>query len=590
MKYIKTYILLLSLAMATGCKKLDIPPVNILKDEDVFSTDAGVGAYMVPIYANLPIEDFRYNFSGGFNQFPPFPALGLFTAEMLQADYVFRGSIESGSFGYWPYGDIRKINYLLETLPANSANFSKEQADSYLGEAHFLRAYFYFDLVKRYGGVPIVKVPQNPFNSTQEELRVERNSEEEVYKFIEEELNQAIALMPATASMVTGRANRNVALALKSRAMLYAGTIAKYGTIQLNGLLGIPSAEATNYFQKSYDAAVALEGKYTLYRGNPDKYQNYVNLFFDKNSSENIFVKDYKYPEITHSWDALNAPKQFVNGYGSFIQPTLDYVELYGELPVNNANGFPIRFDQRADLFKNVEPRLRATVILPGDSFRGELIDVQRGIYPTYINGDEAANSAVLKTAGNQDVLYNGKRVIGLSGINGGGTQTGFFIRKYQNSNLPQSDLALWRSDQAWIDMRYAEVLLNKAEAGLELGTPASAAKALIAINDIRDRAGAPLLSTLTIENVRLERRKELAFENHSWWDVRRWRTADKEFNNRIYKVLFPYYIFDENKYIFKKEDEMTKSRFTFQLRFYYEPIPGGEINKNPKLVPNPLY
>jgi hypothetical protein len=593
MRYIKIYILLVSLFTLSACRKLDIPPVNILKDEDVFSTPDGVGAYLVPVYENLPIEDFRYNFQAGFKQFAPFPALGLFTAEMLQADYVFRGSIEHGSFEYWPYAEIRKINYLLQTLPANSSNFSAEQVNSYLGEAHFLRAYFYFAMVKRYGGVPIVTVAQDPLNSTQEELRVPRNTEEDVYKFIESELKLAIEMMPETGNIVMGRANRNVALALKSRAMLYAGTIAKYGSVQLGGLLGIPQAQARDYFQKSYDAAVALEGKFSLYRGNADKYQNYVNLFFDRNSSENIFIKDYKYPEVTHSWDALNAPKQFVNGYGSFVQPTLDYVELYGALPVNNASGFPIRYDQRMDLFKNVEPRLRATVILPGDNFRNELIDVQRGIYPAYVNGDEAANSAALRTAGNTDVLYNGKRVTGLSGVgSGGSTQTGFFVRKYQNSDLPQSDLALWRSSQAWIDIRYAEVLLNKAEAGVELGTSESNAKALTAMNDIRDRAGAALLTAgeLSIENVRIERRKELAFENHSWWDLRRWRTADKEFNNRIYKVLFPYYIFNENKYIFKKEEELSKSRFTFQIRFYYEPIPGGEINKNPKLVQNPLY
>jgi hypothetical protein len=591
-KYIKTFLIVLSVFAATGCNKLDIAPVNILKDEDVFSTDAGVGAYMIPIYANLPIEDFKYNFAQGFNQFPPFPALGLFTAEMLQVDYVFRGSIESGSFGYWPYGDIRKINYLLEALPKNASNFSQNQVNAYLGEAHFLRAYFYFDLVKRYGGVPIVKIPQDPFNSTQEELRIRRSSEEEVYKFVEEELNLAIQLMPDAVG-AKGRANRNVALALKSRAMLYAGTIAKYGTIQLNGLLGIPAGQAKDYFQKSYDAAVMLEGKYSLYRANADKYQNYVNLFLDKNSTENIFIKDYKYPEMTHSWDALNAPKQFVSGYGSFINPTLDYVELYGDLKVNDDNGFPIRFNQRIDLFKNVEPRLRATVILPGDNFRNEVIDVQRGIYPTYKNGDDVSNDAALKTAGNTDVLYNGKRVIGLSGMGvGGSTGTGFYVRKYQNSNLSQGDLTLWRSDQAWIDMRYAEVLLNKAEAGVELGTPEAATKALAAMNDIRDRAGAPILQPdqLTLNTVRIERRKELAFENHSWWDLRRWRTADKEFNNRIYKALFPYYVFDENKYIFKKDDEITKSRFTFQLRFYYEPIPGGEINRNPLLVQNPLY
>lgn len=595
MKYIKIYIALLLLFVTSACNKLNIAPVNILKDEDVFSTDAGVGAYMVPIYANLPIEDFRYNFSDGFNAFPPFPALGLFTAEFLQIDYVFRGSIESGSFGYWPYGDIRKINYFLDALPKNSSNFSEAQVNAYLGEAHFLRAYYYFDLVKRYGGVPIVKIPQDPFKSTTEELRVPRSSEEDVYKFIEEELNLAIQLMPDINgdAATTGRANRNVALALKSRAMLYAGSIAKYGNIQLNGLLGIPSAQAQSYFQKSYDAAVQLEGKYSLYRGNADKYQNYVNLFLDRNSSENIFIKDYQYPEKTHSWDALNIPKQFVSGYGSFINPTLDYVELYGTLKVNDDNGNPIRFTQRTDLFKDAEPRLRASVIFPGDTFRGDVIDVQRGIYPTYKNGDDAANAAVLKTAGSIDVLYNGKRVVGLSGMGiGGSTGTGFYVRKYLNPNLSQSDLNLWRSDQAWIDMRYAEVLLNKAEAGVELGTSEAAGKALEAMNDIRDRAGAPLLSAgqLNINAVRTERRKELAFENHSWWDNRRWRVADKEFNNRIYKILYPYYVFDENKYIFKKDDDITKSRFTFQVKFYYEPIPGDQINRNPLIVQNPLY
>ncbi|OOQ57798.1 RagB/SusD family nutrient uptake outer membrane protein [Mucilaginibacter pedocola] len=595
MKYLKRLLVLLPLFIVTACNKLDIAPVNILKDKDVFSTDAGVGAYLIPIYAELPIEDFRYNFNDGFNAFPPFPALGLFTAEFLQIDYVFRGSIEHGSFGYWPYDKIRKINYLLETLPKNSSNFSEAQANAYLGEAHFLRAYFYFDLVKRYGGVPIAKTPQDPFNSSQDELRIPRSSEEDVYKFIEEDLNQAIQLMPDVSAddATTGRANRNVALALKSRAMLYAGSIAKYGSMQLSGLLGIPSGQAQSYFQKSYDAAVMLEGKYSLYRVNADKYQNYVNLFLDRNSPENIFIKDYKYPDKTHSWDALNAPKQFVSGYGSFINPTLDYVELYGELKVNDDNGFPIRFNDRMDLFKNAEPRLRASVIFPGDKFRNEVIDVQRGIYPSYKNGDEAANSTALKTAGSIDVLYNGKRVVGLSGMGiGGSTGTGFYVRKYQNSDLPQGDLSLWRSDQAWIDIRYAEVLLNKAEAGVELGTSETEKKALDAMNDIRDRAGAPVLmpAQLNVNSVRNERRKELAFENHSWWDNRRWRVADKEFNNRIYKVLFPYYVFDENKYIFKKDDELTKSRFTFQVKFYYEPIPGDQINRNPLLVQNPLY
>ncbi|SEM76319.1 Starch-binding associating with outer membrane [bacterium A37T11] len=595
MKNIFKNLLFALIGAFAACKDLDIPPVNILTDKDVFSTEAGVSAYMIPIYAKLPIEDFRYNWSDGFNAFPAFPSLGLFTGELLQVDYVYRGSIESGSFGYWPYADIRKVNYFLENLPKNSLNFTSEQVNNFLGEAHFLRAYFYFDLVKRYGGVPVIKVAQDPYASTSKELMVPRSKEQEVYDFIKSDLDSAILLMPDVSmdATVRGRANKYVAAALKSRAMLYAGSIAKYGTMQLDGLLGIPSSSADGYFQQSIEAANLLAGKYSLYRNNADKYLNYVNLFLDKDSHENIFTKDYKYPDITHSWDGLNIPKQFAgNSYGSLLNPTLDYVELYGSLQVNDLQGNPIRFPNRAALFQNVEPRLRASVILPGDQYRNEVIDVQRGIYPSYHNGDEAYNRSVLKTSGNEDALYNGKRIVGLSGVGNGATNTGFYVRKYQDPGKDISMIGLWNSDQQWIDIRYAEILLNKAEAALELSSPTLRADALAAINDIRDRAGAPLLTNeqLNLEVVRNERRKELAFENQTWWDIRRWRTADKELNNRIYKALFPYYIFDEKQYIFKKEDELRLSRFTFQIRFYYEPIPGGEINKNPILIQNPLY
>jgi len=600
MKHTKYLIYLILIYFFSACNKLDVPPTSIIQDKDIFSSQSGIDAYMATVYSALPIQDFRSNYQTGFNDFPCFHSYGLYTAEVLQADYVGARGIGNGSFGYWPYADIRNVNYFLTTLPQFASGYSADQVKAWLGEAHFLRAYFYFALVQRYGGVPIVSVPQSFPQQSLEELQVPRNTEQEVYDFVSADLDTAISYLPDVNESRSGRANKYVAAAFKSRAMLFAGSIAKYGTIQLNGLLGISSDKANSYFKQSADAASLLDGKYSLYRVNPDKAVNYANLFLDAGSSENIFVKQYHYPEKTHSWDALNIPWQLRggNGYSSVLDPTLDYVELFGSLEVNNGDGTPKRFTDRMDLFKNAEPRLKGSVILPGDVFRNTIIDVQRGLYESYTgkpNSPEAAehddpNDSKLHLASQPTVQYNGKSVIGLSGPgNGESTSTGFYIRKYMDPAKPASQILLWQSYQNWIAIRYAEVLLNAAEANYEMG---NTAQALTAINDIRDRAGAPALTaaTLNLDAIRNERRKELAFENFSWWDVRRWRVGEKEFNNRIYRVLYPYYVFDENKYIFRKEPDPWQARFTFTPAFNYEPIPSGEITKNPKLIQNPLY
>jgi hypothetical protein len=86
---------------------------------------------------------------------------------------------------------------------------------------------------------------------------------------------------------------------------------------------------------------------------------------------------------------------------------------------------------------------------------------------------------------------------------------------------------------------------------------------------------------------VRNERCKELAFENHYWWDIRRWRIADVLLNNARFHGLMPYYVDDENKFIFLKEPETFQRNYNFDKKYYYEPLPGGELNKNPNLFPN---
>jgi hypothetical protein len=151
----------------------------------------------------------------------------------------------------------------------------------------------------------------------------------------------------------------------------------------------------------------------------------------------------------------------------------------------------------------------------------------------------------------------------------------------------PQSMVLTGYSDQPYMDIRYGEILLNRAEAAFALGNREDA---LWAINQIRERAGAKLyeLSDITEQNIRRERRMELAFENHGFWDIRRWRTAADEINNVTYQSLCPYYIYDEEKYIFRKEP--VGISYTFDPKVYYQTIPTGEIDKNDLLIQNPGY
>jgi hypothetical protein len=187
--------------------------------------------------------------------------------------------------------------------------------------------------------------------------------------------------------------------------------------------------------------------------------------------------------------------------------------------------------------------------------------------------------------------VANGLNVIGRAGVSTNGddlSRTGFYVRKYIDYNKPASACGLYQSTQSYIDMRYAEVLLNRAEAAMELGTGAMQADALGDINQVRDRAGAvPATVSMTIDTVRNERCKELAFEHQYWWDIRRWRTADQVLNNRNMYALLPYFIISENKYIFLKQLEPFKRTYNFQKLWYYEPLPGGELGKNPNLFPN---
>jgi SusD family. len=644
MKTLRYQTLILSLALlltVPACTKLDVPPMNIVQDDDIFGSANGIASYMARMYGQLPIEDFRYTPRRGFNHFwiiDPFPTI---TGEALSAN---QGSAETEAEYYWEdaYRLIRDINYFIQTLPTymESSRFSQDEVNGWLGEAYFMRGVTYFALAKRYGGVPIVNEVLNFPEQPIEQLQVPRSSEEATYDQIAADFDQAWELLPEQNQM--GRANRYAAAGFKSRAMLFAGSIAKYNEITLfdhenRQLCGIPSERATAYFKLAYDAAKLLEGHYSLYRnrweaGNKEaQYQNYVDLFFDAASPENIFVKEYGYPESVHGYDVYNIPYQFqVAGYSSSVNPTLDFVELFDGLPKKSNGRIDVYddagkyrlYERQMDFFADAEPRLRATVIFPGDQFKNEAVEIWRGIY----TGDVAGGIDPLQAEGSRTTYENSSAASRLvtsavpqqtphqlpdgTLMNPAGRSgrfynfaapalTGFSVRKWLNPDMPAELVVENRSDQTWIELRYAEVLLNRAEAAYELSLAGEGgvdyvSDAYECIRQIQERAGATVLSSpselTSIDIIRNERRKELSFENKTWWDLKRWRIMDDEQNGRTYRVLMSFYAEQAGRWFFDDRFEERNSIFTFDTRWYYQQIDPEELTKSPNLVQNPGY
>jgi hypothetical protein len=645
MKKYKYILLIVFLAATSACRKLNIPPKNIIEDPDVFSSPQGIQAYMARLYSELPIEDFRYSPQRGLNFFwiiSPTPAT---TGEALSRDQTssMQENLGGWNWAFWSgsYTVIRDCDYFIQTLPAYAKNFSTAQVNAWLGEAYFVRGMTYFALVKRVGGVPIVNTVLNYLpGSSVDDLKIPRSSEQAVWDQVGSDFDFAIANLPAinTDYGDGSRANKYVAAAFKSRAMLYAGSIAKYNTITLfdaqkNQLCGMPASLAAGYFQKAYDAAKQLDGIYSLYLASwssTDKnaqYQNFVNLFSDAASKENIFVREYNFPNSVHGYDAYNVPRQLIgpNGYSSEVNPTLNFVEMFGGIPKNadgtiktlDASGHYILYNNTMDLFANVEPRLRATVILPGDAFKGQNIEIRRGIYtasaaggispllPAGSKSQYPLTNLVISSTVNQTAyqLPDGTLMnpAGLSGIFTGDQTcaiSGFSVRKWLNPNLPTSQALENNETQTWIEMRYAEVLLNRAEAAVELASLGQSGSSNISdayniVNEIRSRAGAtPLASAgnAVIDTIRMERRKELAFENKTYWDLKRWRIFNKEQNGTIYKILMPFYSSQAGKYFFDSRTDERNDVYSYDTRWYYEQIPQSAISKSTNIIQNPGY
>ncbi|MCL6102520.1 MAG: RagB/SusD family nutrient uptake outer membrane protein [Bacteroidetes bacterium] len=675
LKYFLFTILLLSGVFTSCSKYLNIPPMNVVQDKDLFSNPIGMTVYMSRMYSQMPFEDFKYSPARQFfDDWLVTPGCndGASLGRDAGTAMTSEGWARNGAYWGRAFSLLRDANRLLETLPNYKSNFSTADYNHFIGEGYFARAMVFYALAKRYGGMPLItsvlKYPDVPAD----QLEVPRSTEEATWNQVLADFDSAIANL-STVSPKRGYANKYVAYSFKSEAMLFAGSVAKYNKITGFGaktgvrVIGFDpntaAAASKKYFTEAYNAAreVMKSGKYSLYKKkwSPNdkgaQFQNMVDMFSDITSPENIYIKEYKYPDLTHGYDAYNIPRQLMggNGYSAGNCPTLDFVELFdgfaknadGTIKVFDNNGKYLLFDKVTDIFANAEPRLRAYVILPGDVFKGEAIEIRRGIY----TGDATNGISSLRTVngGSPDYTlsgpsnYNqvdaykglgafaGKKSLFLSQngttheivtlpdgtkMNGGGksgpftsdntaAMTGFTVRKWLNPNMPQSLVLEARSEQPFVLMRYAEVLLNAAEAAAELTLAGVAAPsgddfqqiAYNAIKDIRERAGAdPLTGVSSISGqdglqiIRKERKKELAFENKTLWDIRRWRTQHSDVLNgytqadgAYYKGLYPFYSSTTGKYFFDAGLDEGRRRFRMTEQEYYFAIPGNEVSKS---------
>jgi hypothetical protein len=591
-------LLLLLFTIITSCNKnyLDVQPVNLLTADQVFNSPEAVTAYFATLYRDLPMEDFNYQ-AGVFNTFPGDgnTYLANYTWESFNSN-SYNGTENGGNYASL-YKAIRNVNTFLQQI--TTVDIPEDTKNAYSAEARFVRAYYYFGLVKYFGGVPILLEPQQFSGGTNtSELNLPRNKEAEVWDLIRSDLDFAAANLPATSAY--GRANKYVALALESRAMLHAGSIAKFGTVQLDGIVGIDPAKANDYLKASYDASneIIKSNVYSLFKKYTDKAQNFEQLFIElQGNPEAIFCKGYNYAATTHSHsqDLMVLPYiiRSPNGYGGRLSPTVDMVEKFGNidgtpgiLNVGTTSSF-VHYPTPQDLFKNKDPRFFGSVITTYSTFKGAQVTGLNGViyqgktyYGNTLNQyfDIPSKSIVSAPTANS--------VPATGNSNENNAPQLFWLKKWTDPNTDRSLIHDWSSRTDYMDMRYGEVLLNFAEASFELGNPP--AEALDAVNQIRDRAGVAPLSTVDRNAIRNERNVELAWENKTFWDLKRWRTLTKEFNLWTPTTLYMYYDIDTRDYVFEKRPQGGSK--TYQDKHYYDQIPGDERNKNPLLVNNPGY
>ena len=589
-KYYKGTLWLLPVLCAciiSGCKKdfLDQKSLSAVDETAVFKDSTKSLGIINNIYSNLGISfnAKRFNNTGldaACDESEPVSDPTFYTY------LISSGGINpsNGDKGLWTtvYQMVRASNIFLrnkDSIPVTSST-----RDYWVGQVKFLRAWYLFTLLKHYGGIPLIR--DDVYNDN-DKIDIPRSSYEACVNYITGELDAAAALLPA--SYTAGNVNqikvtKGSALAVKARLLLYAASPLFNSGGRDNDpehLLSYTTADNERWKIASDAAkAVIALGVYNLYTTGTTPFYT-------------LFLQNTPVPEhVLVYWQPVTTSNNFYvenssnpqsrgtsNGYvGAKYFPTQELVNefdmLNGLRITDPTSGYPGTGD---DMYKNRDPRLAYSVHYNGSrrnmgTLGDQAVNTYTGVIPT---GNAAATSASV------DGIYSST-----------GTKTGYFRYKMCNNFGVGGGSELYRP---WVVMRYAEVLLNAAEATNEYYGPTT--EIYDWLKGVRSRAGITpgtnglygLKSGMTKEEmreaIRHERRVELAFEEHRYWDVRRWKIAAQTENAETHGMEITRAA--DGKFSYRT---IVVRKHVFTDAMYFWPIPQSEIVKSPALIQNPGY
>ena len=603
-----------------------------MTEDDMISSLSGLERLLSNVYSIIPMDDFNKK-DRSTN----------IANESKGCDY----SIDITSF--WSFTKIRSINMFIQQVDNALENgyINQDTRNAMRGEALFARAYCYFAMVRSYGGVPIVKEPLDDQYDGGENigLYVPRSTEKETWDFVIADLDEAASLLPETRNDGPYRVTKWGALALQSRVALYAASVSKYWDKAGIGndydavkqeLTYMKASYADAYYKKCIEASEKIinSKKFSLYGGatsdRAKAKENLTNLFLARHDEEYIFGKSYETGVATASngFDVGCSPNQahetITNvGWGSY-SITSDLVDLFddydakggrvdGTIKTRNdgveneyasqvqlpASTFDpgtdyIKYDDPSEPFLNKDARFQAWVLYPNCNFRNVKIIIQGGIvknngkYSFYQEDSGELNGKTYLALGGHDADVSGFYNLDNS-FTGHYYNTAFGIRKFMDP-----DKAIKYSINPWYDLRYAEILLNYAEAVAESG---QGDKALAAkyLNDIRHRAAFTDDIALTVDNVLHERKVEMAFEGDQMYTLHRRREFLNNRSGVTYRKHTVVPMIDlrgtEPKYIMPRVNvyhgdvDKNAAGLNVSPLDYYKGIPSYDKNK---FTPNP--
>ncbi len=546
----------LLLLTVVGCARIETEPRDLITVDqvwDVKDRNATVALFVLnDLYTYIP---------GGFNRISG-DFLDAATDDAVPSrnnrpvSYYANGFISAlnNPDPYWnnSYAGIRRVNNFLaniDLVPATDASRL-----TWKTEARFIRALLYFELVKRYGGVPLVG---DKIFTINDDLSLPRNTYEECVNYIVAECDAVkndLRKEPIS-DAEWGRIPKGAAIALKGRVLLYAASpLFNGGGISADpakrALTGYPNADPTRW-QKALDAAEELIN--LKYYGLQASYNN---VFVVKKNNEVILAKQ---AANSFGLESTNAPVGYGGSTASqgLTSPTQNFVDAFTTdtgLPISDpASGYNSKSP-----YTGRDGRLDATIFYNGKKWLNRAVE-------TFDGGRDKPGGSLVQT------------------------KTGYYLRKFLADF--SSNTTYTNQSHNFIIFRYAETLLNYAEALNELNRPEDAVKQLI---ELRKRAGikagtnsrygipAGITQTDLRALIRNERRVELAFEEHRFWDIRRWKIAETVLNTPLYGVQ----ITKNADGTFAYAPNLVATTL-FQPKSYYLPLPYDETIKNLNLVQN---